>query len=197
MCYEDRKEEASNGLIRMLWGVKGKNRRSWWAREQMVIVFTLVCCNESPRIITRSFHVFPCSAICARASIVTSRIRIASYNFLSVFSPPESIFKTVWFHRALWYSCFTWLLLVLPANIILPKSTQPNQISHWRKVKESNIVFAIFYLLLLLLGSSSSPPLLPSSHWLLLQPESEVPLAEFVVDLGTANSNGVTTQSWS
>jgi len=85
----------SNCLLRKLWGVKGKSRGRWRAQEQMMIMFTLVGCNESSWIITRSFNMFPCSAISTCASVITSWIRIASYHFLSILSPPESIFKTV------------------------------------------------------------------------------------------------------
>ena len=110
-------ESSSNGLIRMLWGGKGKSRRSWRSQVQMVIVFTFIGCNESSWIITRSLNMFPSSAVCTRASVITSWMRIASNDLLTVLPPPESIFKTVWFHWALWYSCLTCLLLVLPAII--------------------------------------------------------------------------------
>ena len=167
----------------MLWGAKRKSRRSWRPQLQMVmIVFTFVGCNESSWIITRSLHAFPCSTIHARAPVVTSRIRIPSNRFLSVLSPLESIFETVRFPWALGYSSYTWLLLVLHA--ITNKLNVNCRCRNWclKTIQNPN------YLVLLLLGSSSSL----SSHWLLLQPESEVPPLEFAV-LGTANSNGVIT----
>lgn len=187
MKIEEDKWRSLNGLIRMLWGAKRKSRRSWRPQLQMVmIVFTFVGCNESFWIIIRSLHAFPCSTIHARAPVITSRIRIPSNRFLSVLSPLESIFETVWFPWALRYSSFTWLRLVLHAIINKLKClTVDAETGVW---KQSKTLIIFFYLVLLLLGSSSSL----SSHWLLLQPESEVPPVEFAV-LGTANSNGVIT----